>query len=158
MKNKLIPQLALSIAVCLAVGFFSSLATQSSVNTWYTTLNKPIFNPPNWLFAPVWIMLYVLMGVAAALVWNKGFYHKWVKTALYHFAFQLLLNASWSLAFFGLHQVFLALLIILTLFVFLIFTIKWFKVVTPLAGYLLIPYIIWIGYAAALNFMIWKLN
>ena len=146
------------ITICLIVGFLSAIATQSSVSTWYPTLSKPVFTPPNWLFAPVWTVLYILMGTAAGMVWNKGYYHKWVKTALYHFGFQLILNASWSILFFGMHLVVPALLIIISLFILLLFTFKWFKAVKPIAAYLLLPYLIWVAYATALNFEIWRLN
>lgn len=146
------------ITVCLLVGFLSAIATQSSVLTWYPQLAKPVFTPPNWLFAPLWTVLYILMGIAAGLVWNKGYYHKWVKTALYHFGFQLILNAAWSIVFFGMHLVLPALLIIISLLILLLFTFKWFKVVKPEAAYLLFPYIIWVAYASALNFEIWRLN
>lgn len=149
---------AISISLCLVVGIIAAVATQSSVHGWFTQLNKPIFNPPSWLFAPVWTFLYILMGIAAARVWNKGFYHKWVKTALYHFGIQLLLNAMWSVVFFGLRLTFPALIVIIALLVFLIFTYKWFKVVDPKAAYLLVPYILWTAFATALNFEIWRLN
>ena len=135
-----------------------SVATQTSVHTWYTTIEKPFFNPPNWVFAPVWTTLFVLMGIAAALVWHKGFHHKWVKTALYHFGFQLILNVAWSMLFFGLQQIFLALLVVFGLFILLLFTFKWFKVVHKTAAYLLLPYIAWVGFAFVLNFSIWLLN
>lgn len=98
------------------------------------------------------------MGVAAGLVWAKGFYHIWVKTALYHFVFQLLLNGLWSIVFFGFKNPFWALLIILTLLVFILFTIKWFKVVSRPAAYLLMPYLLWVCFATALNYKIWELN
>jgi tryptophan-rich sensory protein len=140
------------------VGFLSSFATQSSVNSWYLTLNKPSFNPPNWVFAPVWTVLYILMGIAAGLVWAKGYYHLWVKTALYHFVFQLLLNALWSVVFFGLKNPFIALLIITGLNVLLLFTFKSFKVADTKAAYLLLPYMVWVGFATVLNFAIWYLN
>ncbi len=146
------------IVLCLLVAFLAAIATQTSVSTWYPNLNKPIFTPPSWLFAPVWIILYILMGIAAGLVWDRGFYHKWVKTALYHFGFQLILNASWSIFFFGAKLIFPALLIIFGLFILLLFTYRWFKVVNPIAAYLLIPYIIWVAFAAALNFEIYRLN
>lgn len=157
MKKKLL-YIAISVGVCLVIGFLSSLVTQSSVNDWYITLNKPVFNPPNWLFAPVWSILYVLMGVAAGLVWAKGFYHLWVKTALYHFGFQLLLNALWSIVFFGLKEPLGALFIIIALLVMLAFTFKWFKVVNKTAAYMLIPYILWVSFATLLNYKIWELN
>ena len=151
-------QIAIAVAICLFAGFIGSVATQTSVNTWYTGIEKPFFNPPNWVFAPVWTSLFVLMGVAAGIVWSHGFYHKWVKTALYHFGFQLLLNIAWSLVFFGLKEIFGALLIVVGLFVLLLFTFKWFKVVNKTAAYLLVPYILWVGFASVLNFAIWRLN
>jgi len=157
MKRKLL-KIAIAVSVCLLVGFLSSFATQSSVNDWYLTLNKPSFNPPNWLFAPVWTILYVMMGVAAGLVWIKGFYHIWVKTALYHFGFQLLLNALWSIVFFGLKNPLAALFIIAILFILILVTIKWFKIVSQPAALLLLPYLLWVGFATALNFRIWQLN
>ena len=158
MNSHLIIRILICVSICLLVGFLSAIITQTSVNGWFVTLSKPIFNPPNWLFAPVWTTLYILMGLSAALVWHKGFYHKWVKTALYHFGLQLILNASWSLVFFGLQNIFAALLIIAALFIFLFFTYKWFNVVDKKAAYLLLPYIAWVGFAMLLNFEIWRLN
>jgi tryptophan-rich sensory protein len=156
--KKSIYYISIAVFVCLLVGFLSSFATQSSVNSWYLTLNKPSFNPPNWVFAPVWTVLYILMGIAAGLVWAKGYYHLWVKTALYHFVFQLLLNALWSVVFFGLKNPFIALLIITGLNVLLLFTFKSFKVADTKAAYLLLPYMVWVGFATVLNFAIWYLN
>jgi benzodiazapine receptor len=156
--KKSIYYVSIAVFVCLLVGFLSSFATQSSVNSWYLTLNKPSFNPPNWVFAPVWTVLYILMGIAAGLVWAKGYYHLWVKTALYHFVFQLLLNALWSIVFFGLKNPFIALLIITGLNVLLLFTFKSFKVADTKAAYLLLPYMVWVGFATVLNFAIWYLN
>lgn len=150
--------IAIAVGVCLLVGFLSSVATQSSVLEWYPRLNKPSFNPPNWLFAPVWSVLYIMMGIAAGLVWARGFHHVWVKTALYHFIFQLLFNALWSMVFFGLQKPFWALLIIITLLILIILTIKWFKVVNNIAAYLLIPYLLWVCFATILNYKIWELN
>ncbi|TKD63636.1 TspO/MBR family protein [Flavobacterium sp. ASW18X] len=158
MKQKRILKIAIAVILCLFIGFLASVATQSSVNDWYLTLNKPSFNPPNWLFAPVWTILYILMGVAAGIVWGKGFHHLWVKTALYHFGFQLLLNALWSMVFFGLKSPALALAIILALLVLIGLTFKWFKVVSKKAAYLLIPYFAWVLFATLLNYKIWELN
>ena len=93
-------RIIVAIAICLLIGFLGSMATASSVNSWYPTLNKPSFNPPNWLFGPVWTLLYIMMGWAAGIIWNRGFHHLWVKSALYAFGIQLLLNASWSIVFF----------------------------------------------------------
>jgi len=157
MKKKLL-RIFIAVLLCLLIGFLSSIATQTSISTWYIALKKPTFTPPNWIFAPVWIILYVLMGIAAGIVWSKGFYHKWVKTALYHFGFQLLLNAAWSIFFFGLRNPLIALVDIIALFILLLFTIRWFKVINTKAAYLLIPYLIWVAFATALNFSIWQLN
>ncbi len=157
MKKKLF-RIGIAVLLCLLIGFLSSIATQTSIDTWYISLKKPSFTPPNWIFGPVWIFLYILMGVAAGIVWSKGFYHKWVKTALYHFGFQLLLNAAWSIFFFGLQNPLIAMLDIIALFILLLFTMKWFRVVNTTAAYLLIPYIVWVAFATILTFSIWQLN
>ncbi|WP_299147762.1 TspO/MBR family protein [uncultured Dokdonia sp.] len=158
MNKDLLVRIVLSIIICLLVGTIGSLATQSSIDNWYVGLMKPSWSPPNWVFAPVWITLYILMGIAAGIVWNRGFYHKWVKTALYHFGFQLILNGMWSIIFFGWQEPFLALLAICGLFILVIFTIKWFRVVDRWSAALLIPYLLWLAFATALNFEIWRLN
>jgi len=157
MKKKVL-YIVIAVTICLLIGFLAGFATQSSVNTWYTTLNKPSFNPPNWIFAPVWTILYILMGIAAGLVWAKGFYHVWVKTALYYFGFQLLFNALWSIVFFGFQEPFWALLVILVLLILILLTIKWFKIVSRPAAYLLLPYLLWVSFAMVLNYKIWELN
>lgn len=156
--NKKLKRIVIAVALCLFVGFLSGFATQSSVSEWYLTLNKPRFNPPNWIFAPVWIILYVLMGIAAGIVWSKGFYHKWVQVSLYHFIFQLILNAAWSIVFFGMRSPGYALIVILVLLFLIILTIKWFRVVNKTAAILLIPYLLWVSFATILNYSIWQLN
>ncbi|WP_318343564.1 TspO/MBR family protein [Flagellimonas baculiformis] len=157
MKKRIL-YIAIGILVCLLIGFLSSIATQSSVNDWYTTLNKPSFTPPNELFAPVWTALYIMMGISAGIVWSKGYHHIWVKTALYHFVFQLLFNALWSIVFFGLKNPLLGLVVILVLLTLIMLTIKWFRIISRPAAYLLIPYMLWVGFAAVLNYRIWALN
>ncbi|AWX44050.1 Tryptophan-rich protein TspO [Flagellimonas maritima] len=157
MKKKII-YIAIAVIICILIGFLSSFATQSSVNDWFLTLNKPSFNPPNWLFAPVWTVLYILMGISAGIVWSKGVHHIWVKTALYHFGFQLLFNALWSIVFFGLKNPLMALVVILILFTLIILTIKWFNIVSKTAAILLVPYLLWVGFATILNYKIWELN
>ncbi|WP_297706413.1 TspO/MBR family protein [uncultured Eudoraea sp.] len=157
MKKKL-TYIAISVSICLIIGFLSGFATQSSVNDWYLTLNKPSFNPPNWIFGPVWTLLYILMGIAAGIVWAKGFHHIWVKTALYNFGFQLLFNVLWSVVFFGFKNPFWALLVILILLALILLTIKWFNVVSRTAAYLLIPYFFWVCFATILNYKIWEMN
>jgi len=158
MTKKLFMRVSFAMGLCLFIGFLGALATQTSIGDWYLQLNKPSYNPPNWIFGPIWTVMYILMGISAGIIWSKGFYHRWVKTALYLFGFQLLLNAFWSLLFFGLKEPFWALIDIIALFVELLFTFKWFKIVNKLAAYLLIPYIIWVAFAALLNFEIWRLN
>lgn len=157
MKRKII-KILIAVAICLLVGFLSGFATQSSVNDWYLTLNKPSFNPPNWIFAPVWTILYVMMGLAAGIVWGKGFHHIWVKTALYHFGFQLLLNAMWSIIFFGMKKILLALIVIVALLVLIVLTIRWFNVVSKKAAWLMVPYLLWVSFATVLTYKIWELN
>ena len=126
MKTNTLLKIIISIVICLAVGFLASIATQTGVDGWYETIQKPSFTPPNAVFAPVWTVLYVLMGIAAGIVWSRGLHHIWVKTALYHFVFQLLFNALWSLVFFNLEQPLWALLVIITLLILILLTIKWF--------------------------------
>ncbi|WP_228236270.1 TspO/MBR family protein [Allomuricauda sp. M10] len=157
MKKRIV-YITISVAVCLLIGFLSSIATQSSVNDWYLTLNKPGFTPPNSLFAPVWTILYILMGVSAGIVWSKGYHHIWVKTALYHFVFQLLFNALWSIVFFGLKNPLLGLIVILILLSLIMLTIKWFRIISKPAALLLVPYLLWVAFASALNYKIWELN
>jgi len=155
---KKLPKIFIAVLVCTGIGFFSGFATQSSIDTWYETLNKPSFNPPDWIFAPVWTLLYILMGIAAGIVWSKGYYHKWVKTAMYHFIFQLLFNGLWSIVFFGFRSPGLALLVIIVLLVLILLTYKWFKIISKTAAYLLIPYLLWVAFATILNFSFWQLN
>lgn len=158
MSSRIVIRVFVALGICLFVGFMASLATQAGVGDWYTRLQKPGFNPPNWIFGPVWGLMYILMGIAAGIVWSKGFYHKWVQTALYHFGFQLILSAGWSLLFFGLKEPLWALIDIVALFIVLLLTIKWFKIVSDRAAYLLMPYAVWVFFAAVLNFEIWRLN
>ena len=147
------------ITTCLAVGYFSSMATMSSVKTWFPTVTKPFFNPPSWVFGPVWSMLYVMMGVAAGLVWAKiDSNQEVVKKALLFFGIQLALNALWSILFFGLQNPFLALIEIVLLWLLIFETFSQFKKIDKIAGFLLLPYLAWVGFASILNGSIWWLN
>lgn len=147
------------VLLCNGVGLLSGLVTQESVDTWYTTLQKPVFNPPSWVFAPVWTTLYILMGIAAGLVWDKmQVNEKNVKKALWFFFVQLGLNALWSFLFFGLQNPMLALIEIVLLLLMIYETYAMFKKVNRPAGYLFIPYIVWVGFALVLNASIWWLN
>jgi len=144
---------------CVIVGAVSGLITKQSVETWYPTLIKPSFNPPNWLFAPVWSALYIMMGIAAGLVWNRMDIQKeTVKKGLLYFAIQLALNALWSFIFFGLHNPMLALIEIILLWLMIYETFVLFNKVHKIAGYLFIPYILWVTFALVLNASIWWIN
>lgn len=147
------------VALCLAVGFLASLVTRDSVLTWFPTQNKPFFNPPSWVFAPVWTLLYIAMGIAAGLVWNaQQLQPILVKKALIFFVIQLILNAAWSYIFFGLHNPLLAFIEIIMLWLFIFETYKQFKIINSTAGYLFLPYIAWVSFATILNGSIWWLN
>ncbi|KPL05051.1 MAG: TspO protein [candidate division Zixibacteria bacterium SM1_73] len=151
-------KLVISIVVCQLAGVIGSIFTTPAIATWYATLKKPSFTPPNWLFSPVWITLFVLMGIAAFLVWNKGLHDKGVKIALSVFIVQLILNALWSVMFFGLKSPLAGLIDIVVLWIAILLTISYFFKVSNMAGILLIPYILWVTFAAVLNFSIWRLN
>jgi len=148
----------LGIIISLGVGFLSSIVTRAAIPTWYAGLEKPFFSPPNWLFAPVWTLLYTLMGIGVGRVWFFGRRHLWGKTALYHFAAQLMFNGLWSLVFFGLKSPLLGLFTILILWVLIQRTIFWFRLVDRKAAYLLYPYIAWVSFATVLNGAILYLN
>jgi len=151
-------KICVSTFVCLLFGFLSTLAIQSSLHDWLAIINKPVYLIPDWLYSSLWMVNFGLMGIAAGVVWSRGLHHIWVKTALYHFGFQILLTASWFLIFFELKLPLTAFLMTAALFLLLLFTMKWFKVVKPISAYLLIPYTIWIAYTAVVNFEIWRLN
>jgi len=147
------------IVTCVVIGAIAGLLTQEGVDTWYITVEKPSFNPPNWIFAPVWSTLYVMMGVAAGLVWHEMNRQKeTVKKGLTYFAIQLGLNALWSFIFFGLHNPFLALIEIVLLWLMIYETFVQFNKVNKIAGYLFIPYLLWVTFATLLTASIWWLN
>lgn len=150
-------KLLLSIALSFVAGGIGSLATVPNIPTWYAALEKPFFNPPNWVFGPVWTLLYVLMGVSLYLIWiNKG---KKPKQSAYNlFGAQLVLNALWSIVFFGLHQPWLAVIVIMALLTTLTLTIRSFAPYSKMAAWLLVPYIAWVSFATTLNISIALLN
>ena len=152
-------KIIISISVCLLVAFLASIATQSSVKTWFLTIEKPFFNPPGWLFAPVWTVLYIMMGISFGLIWSSDFKDKKVvKSAMIIFGIQLFLNALWSILFFGLCNPLLAFIEIILLWLFIFETIKVFKPIDSLASKLLYPYLAWVSFATILNASIWWLN
>ncbi len=153
-----IPKLAASIMICLFAGLIGSFFTSPAIPGWYATLAKPAFSPPNWIFAPVWTTLFVLMGISMYLVWNKGLQKRDVKISLFIFGIQLVLNVLWSVLFFGLRSPFYAFVEIIMLWVAIALTIQNFSRISRTAGLLLVPYILWVSFAAILNFHIWNLN
>ncbi len=158
-KMSRIIKIVLIVVICLVVGYFSGIVTRSAITTWYPTLIKPSFNPPNWVFAPVWTLLYIMMGVAAGLVWNRiDFEKETVKKALQFFTIQLGLNALWSYLFFGLKNPMLAGLEIIILWLMVYETYIQFAKINKISGYLFIPYLLWVSFATVLNGSIWWLN
>ena len=151
-------KLVISVAVPLAVGGLSGYATARGVADWYPTLTKPSFNPPAWVFGPAWTLLYIMMGVAAFLVWRKGLDADGVRIALTVFAVQLALNGLWSILFFGMRAPGLALAEIILLWIAIAITTVLFWRVTPTAGALLLPYLGWVSFATVLNASLWWLN
>jgi tryptophan-rich sensory protein len=151
-------KLLASFAVVLAAGGIGSLATARAIPTWYKGLTKPSFNPPEWLFGPAWTVLYLMMAVAAWLVWKRGIGAAGVKLALAVFVVQLVLNALWSVLFFGLRSPLAGLVGISGLWLAIVTTIVLFFRVSVPAGVLLLPYIGWVSFAALLNAAILRLN
>lgn len=144
----------ISILICLSAGFIGSFFTTPSITTWYSALQKPAFSPPNWLFAPVWTTLFILMGISLYLIWNKG----GEKRQYLLFSAQLLLNMLWSFLFFAFHSPFFAFLEIIILWLVILLTLLSFRKTSREAALLLLPYLLWVSFAALLNFSIWQLN
>ena len=156
---KKITKIIIVSAVCLLLGFLSGMSTRDNITLWYPTLIKPVFNPPNWIFAPVWSILYVMMGFSGGLIWDHLESNKnTVTKALKFFVAQLALNVLWSYLFFQLHNITLALIEIFLLWLMIYETYNQFLKIDKTAGKLLIPYLIWVGFASILNASIWWLN
>ena len=158
MNLKDFSKLVFAILACELAGIAGSFFTMPSIPSWYASLNKPFFSPPNWLFAPVWTTLFAMMGISFFLVWQKGLQNRGVKAAVSIFGLQLILNIFWPVLFFGLRNPFLAFIEIISLWIAIAFTIKKFYPVSRKAAYILIPYIAWVSIATALNAAIWLLN
>jgi translocator protein len=188
MKINHFSKLIIAIAISESAGIIGSIFTAPSIPTWYAALAKPVLNPPAWIFAPVWTALFAFMGISLFLIWSSyaspahkatdeqskatdGQRKKEIKIALGVFFIQLTLNVLWSIIFFGLHDPGLAFLNIIALWIAIAGTIIAFYKISPpssniwtteghgkLAAYLLLPYIIWVSFAAYLNYAIWMLN
>ncbi len=151
-KIKSWPKLIFSIILAQSAGLVGTIFTFDAIPTWYTLLNKPSFSPPNWLFGPVWTVLYTLIGISLYLIWTKK------KGSLKLFLFHLFLNAIWSPIFFGAKNLGLAFIVILIMDITLVVIIKNFYKLNKIAALILIPYLMWISFASLLNYSIWKLN
>jgi len=151
-------QLAASIIICQLAGIIGSVFTTSAIPTWFAGLKKPSFNPPSWLFGPVWITLYTMMGVSLYLVWQKRVEIKMVWPAVIFFLIHLAVNASWSIIFFGQKNPGMAFATIILLWLMIVISIALFYRINKTAGLLLIPYLLWVSFASILNYNIWKLN
>jgi tryptophan-rich sensory protein len=149
--------LVVFLAICLLVSGAGGAVTATSVGTWYQALQKPPFNPPDWIFAPVWTVLYLFMAIAGWRVWRTA-PRKLGRSDLVVFAAQLGLNFAWSFVFFGMHRVDLALAIIVVLFLVIIANTILFWRVDRWAGMLFVPYVLWVAFATLLNASIWTLN
>ncbi len=144
-------QIVASVLFCELVGNIPTPLTVNSINNWYSTLQKPFFNPPNWLFGPVWTILFFLMGISFALIWQKKGDLRW-------FWVQITLNVLWSILFFGARSPGIALIEVIFFLGAIIMTARSFWKKSHLAAYLLFPYIAWVSFATLLNFAIWVLN
>ncbi len=152
----------LAFIICIAIpqlaGGVGALFTSANIPTWYASLARPDLAPPNWVFGPVWTILFLLMGIALFIVWRRGQEKEWVSGALALFATQLVLNVLWSILFFGLRSPGLALIEIGVLWLAILATIFSFSQLAKTAGLLLVPYLLWVSFAAYLNYGIWSLN
>lgn len=159
MGGKDVIRLMAACGLSLFAGFVGSLVmVDGGFRPWYSSIEKPAFTPPDWLFGPVWTTLYILMGVAAYLVWRRGSESQGVRVALGWFLVQLVLNASWTPIFFGWRRIGLALVVMVLLWAAIVATIRYFCRVSKLAGMLLVPYLLWVSFAIVLNAAIWRLN
>lgn len=151
-------KLIICILICLSIGGISGYITANEIPAWYSTLNKPSFNPPNWIFTPVWTLLYILMGISLWLIWKSDVSSTIKNTAIFIFAIQLILNFFWSIIFFSFHQLGFSLIEIALFWIFILLSIFKFYPISTTATYLLIPYLLWVSFASVLNFALWKLN
>ncbi|MEO0072978.1 MAG: TspO/MBR family protein [candidate division WOR-3 bacterium] len=151
-------KLIASILICELAGVLGSFFTRPNIPTWYNSLVKPSFAPPNWLFAPVWTVLFLLMGISLYLVWKEGFSNPAVRSAMTIFFIHLLVNILWSAVFFGLRFPLGGFFVIVALWFLILLTMIYFGAVSKLAAGLLVPYLLWVSFASVLNFMLYKLN
>ncbi|MGB7969579.1 MAG: TspO/MBR family protein [Methanobacterium sp.] len=153
-----IPKLIVSILVVFLAGAVGTVYTLKQITTWYVSLIKPSWTPPNWAFGPIWSTLYVLMGISLFLVWREGLERKDVKIAILVFAVQLVINVLWSLVFFASHNIIGGLVMVIVLWISVLITILVFYRISKPAALILIPYLIWVTIAGYLNYTVFLLN
>ncbi|QEM08704.1 TspO/MBR family protein [Mucilaginibacter rubeus] len=156
-RFQLLPYL-ISLLIVLAIGFAASLVTRPEIAGWYSMLKKPPFNPPSWLFAPVWTVIYIMIATSAYLVWKQRSRKPAYIIARSVYFIQLILNFSWSIIFFGMHQIAGAMIVIILLWISIIVNINWFNKLSRTAAWLLVPYLLWVTFASVLNVSIYFLN
>ncbi len=151
-------RIIIAVIICFGLGTASGLSTTDAITGWYATLNKPFFNPPNWIFGPMWTLLYIMMGIAVGRIWNLSTEGVDVNEAIMLFVAQFFLNIIWSPVFFSMQNPMAALAIIVTMWILILLTIRGFKKHDTLAGKLMIPYLLWVSFATILNGAIVYLN
>lgn len=153
-----ISKLTVAVGLSEMGGIIGSIFTASTIQTWYVNLVKPSISPPNWVFGPIWTILYAFMGIAAFIVWKKGLHRNDVRIALCIFIVQLVLNVLWSVIFFGYQNPGGAFIEIIFLWLAVLVTTILFFNISKLSAWFLIPYIAWVSFAVYLNYLIWMLN
>ena len=156
MKLRLPIKIAICVTLCLGLGFLSGYYAGSAATDWYVELNKPFFQPPSWVFGPAWTILYILIGVSVALIWDSQ--HRAKQTAIMLFLFQFVLNLLWSPVFFKMQKPEAALVVILNLLLLIALTLRVFKKIDKRACLLMLPYLLWVTFASCLNGAIVYLN
>ena len=158
MKMPFWVKVLLSIVVMQVLGGLGAAVTSGQITDWYANLRRPPGTPPNWIFGPVWITLYAMIGTAFAIIWHRGKPGNLKNAAMLAFGVQLLLNLAWTPVFFGMHRMLIALVIICALWLTIVITIFLFRKLQPIAALLLVPYLIWVTYASYLNAGYWFFN
>jgi benzodiazapine receptor len=151
-------KLIFSLVICQLAGIISRFFTTASTRTWYNTLAKPSFTPPDWMFGAIWSLLFIFMGIALFLVWTAEVPTKTKQIAMILFFIQLLLTSAWNFLFFALKSPLSGFINILVLIIFILLTMFTFYPICKKAGYLLVPYLLWIVFSAILNYSVWALN
>ena len=151
-------KLVIAVMLPLAVGATGSFFTTPEIPGWYQLIRKPTWNPPNWLFGPVWTLLYFLMGIALYLVWKSESLKSLKQKAILAFAIQLIFNFFWSIIFFKYHQMGWAFVEIVVLCFCIVINLFYFSKIHMAAAWLLVPYLVWVSFAAVLNYKIWQMN